>query len=448
MRMLLKKLQVRDYIGLVAASSVIRPGVAKSGMMREYIARCRNPEKRKAAHPVLLEIMPETYGVMVYQEDVIKVAHYFGGLSLGEADMLRRGMSGKFRSKEEFLKVKKIFFENCHNKKHTPALTNEIWRQIESFAGYAFAKGHSASYAVESYQSLFLKAYYPLEYMVATLNNYGGFYRPEHYLHEARMHGGRVRSIAINHSEYENCIEGNTIYLGFMMLHSFEVKYANKIVNERMKNGRFHDLDDFISRVAMPLPQLSILIKVNAFQFTGRNKRALLWEAHMKVNKVVLEEQIHTLFVSEKKTYKTPELSSNRFEDAFDEIEYYGFSLTSPFDLLVAPLQNPVLGTDLLQYVGKVVTVCGYYVAAKSTVTSKGDFMCFGTFVDTKGTPIDTVHFPKIARKYPFRGMGVYKITGKVVEEFDCLTINVSEMEKLAIVQDPRYAEESKKNSA
>ena len=113
MRMLLRKLQVDDYLGLVAASSVIRPGVAKSGMMRAYILRYRFPEKRKEAHPVMLDIMPETYGVMVYQEDVIKVAHYFGGLSLGEADMLRRGMSGKFRSREEFQKVKDLFFENC-----------------------------------------------------------------------------------------------------------------------------------------------------------------------------------------------------------------------------------------------------------------------------------------------------------------------------------------------
>jgi DNA polymerase III alpha subunit len=113
MRMLLKKLQVDTYLGLVAASSVIRPGVSKSGMMREYILRYRYPERRKDAHPVLLKIMPETYGVMVYQEDVIKVAHHFGGLTLGEADMLRRGMSGKFRSRDEFLKVKQQFFDNC-----------------------------------------------------------------------------------------------------------------------------------------------------------------------------------------------------------------------------------------------------------------------------------------------------------------------------------------------
>ena len=169
MRMLLKKLKVDTYLGLVAASSIIRPGVSNSGMMREYIVRFTDPERRQAAHPVLLDIMPDTFGVMVYQEDVIKVAHYFAVLSLGEADVLRRGMSGKFRSREEFKNVENQYFENCKARGYSLELAQDIWRQIESFAGYAFAKGHSASYAVESYQSLYLKAHYPLEYMVARL---------------------------------------------------------------------------------------------------------------------------------------------------------------------------------------------------------------------------------------------------------------------------------------
>jgi DNA polymerase-3 subunit alpha len=118
MRMLLIKLQVDTYLGLVAASSIIRPGVSQSGMMREYILRHRFPEKRKDAHPVLLDIMPDTYGVMVYQEDVIKVAHHFAGLTLAEADVLRRGMSGKFRSRAEFEKVRERFFSNCQKRGH------------------------------------------------------------------------------------------------------------------------------------------------------------------------------------------------------------------------------------------------------------------------------------------------------------------------------------------
>ena len=133
------------------------------------------------------DLMEDTYGVMVYQEDVIKVAHHFAGLTLGEADVLRRGMSGKYRSREEFQKVKEKFASNCKEKGYADQLTQEVWRQIESFAGYAFAKGHSASYAIESYQSLYLKAHYPLEFMVGVINNFGGFYKTEFYFHEARM---------------------------------------------------------------------------------------------------------------------------------------------------------------------------------------------------------------------------------------------------------------------
>ena len=229
------------------------------------------------------------------------------------------------------------------------------------------------------------------------------------------------------------------------MLESFEIKNASKIVKERQQNGLFLDLDNFIDRVPISLQQLSILIKVNAFQFTGRNKRELLWEAYMKVNKVVVEETIATLFKSEKITYKTPELSCANFEDAFDEIQYLGFPLCSPFKLLKAPVHQKIPAKDLLNYIGKMVTVYGYYVTAKRTGTSKGDLMYFGTFVDSNGDHIDTVHFPLSAKKYPFKGRGIYELTGKVSAEFDCVSIAIEKMEKLAIIQDPRYAEATKK---
>jgi DNA polymerase-3 subunit alpha len=441
MRMLLRKLQVDDYLGLVAASSVIRPGVAKSGMMREYILRYRFPEKRKEAHPVMLNIMPETYGVMVYQEDVIKVAHYFGGLSLGEADMLRRGMSGKFRSREEFQKVKDLFFENCRKTGKPEALTKEVWRQTESFAGYAFAKGHSASYAVESYQSLFLKAYFPLEYMVATLNNGGGFYRTELYVHEARMHGASILPPCVNHSYAQTIIHGTTIYLGLGFLHSLEAKVIKRITSERDSNGYFLSLDDFIDRVSISMEQIAILIKINAFQFTKRNKRELLWEAYMKINKITFKERVYTLFKAEKVTYQTPKLPNTQLEDAFDEMELLGFPLCDPFEILLTPSTHRMRVKHLSDFIGKHITIEGYLVTTKRTVTSNGKRMYFGTFLDRDGYFIDTVHFPPIAEKYKFRGKGIYSITGKLIEEFDCTSIEVTKMERLSIVEDPRYSD-------
>jgi DNA polymerase-3 subunit alpha len=440
MRMLLKKLQVDDYLGLVAASSIIRPGVSNSGMMRQYILRHRHPEKRKEAHPVLQRVMPETYGVMVYQEDVIKVAHIFGGLDLGESDMLRRGMSGKFRSREEFYKVKQKFFDNCAKRGESYEVVADVWRQIESFAGYAFAKGHSASYAVESYQSLFLKAYYPLEYMVATINNFGGFYSTELYVHEARMHNGKIEAPCINRSFIQTIIKGKTIILGFLFLQSFESKTIERILNERNNHGYFTSLDDFIERVPTSIEQISILIKINAFRFTRVNKRELLWEAHLKISKTVIQEHVINLFKTERINYSTPELPSTALENAFDEIELLGFALCNPFLLLTTETTGNLRARHLEKLAGRTIIIEGYLITIKKTKTKQGKQMYFGTFLDRDGGFLDTVHFPPIATKYPFRGKGIYKITGKVMIEFNCVNIEVLELERLAIIEDPRYS--------
>nr|WP_268123626.1 DNA polymerase III subunit alpha [Roseivirga pacifica] len=442
MRMLLKKLRVDEYLGLVAASSVIRPGVAQSGMMRQYILRFRQPEKRNDAHPKLREIMPETYGVMVYQEDVIKVAHYFAGLTLAEADVLRRGMSGKYRSREEFQKVKDKFFQNCKNLGHTLALSLDIWRQIESFAGYAFAKGHSASYAVESYQSLYLKAYYPLEYMVATINNGGGFYRVELYAHEAFMHGADVQAPCVNYSEYLCTIYGRTIFMGMGFIGELEQHTANTILNERNENGMFVSFDNFMKRVPISLDQLSLLIRIDAFRFTGLGKKELLWEAHFRLGNSKKSKPERLLFDPEVKRFRIPKLSYDRLEDAFDQIDLLGFPLCNPFDLLKEQPEQEVKAREMDQYKNSVVCMVGYLVHIKNTNTAKGKRMQFGTWLDREGRFIDTTHFPPVAARYPFMGKGIYELRGKIVEEFDFLSLEMISMRKLQYVHDPRLAEE------
>ncbi|WGK64930.1 DNA polymerase III subunit alpha [Croceiramulus getboli] len=438
MRMLLRKLEVRDYLTLVAASSIIRPGVAKSGMMREYILRHKYKERRKEAHPVLWDIMPDTYGVMVYQEDVIKVAHHYAGLDLGEADVLRRGMSGKYRSREEFLQVKAKFKSNCLARGEQEAMVDDVWRQIESFAGYAFAKGHSASYAVESYQSLFLKCYYPLEYMVATINNGGGFYRVETYVHEARMCGAQIHPPCINRSEVETIIRGSDIFLGFQHLQGFEKKNMLRILSARTE-GSFESFDDFVDRVPMSIEQMDILVRINALRTLNEDKRALLWEAYYKENTAPVNELQQEFFKVSMKDFQLPNFSIDQLEHAFDQLELLGFPLYDPFILLEQPPTSSLLASDLRSHLHRQVTIYGYLVTAKNTSTSKGDRMFFGTFLDRSGYWLDTVHFPPVAKKYPFRGKGIYRIHGKVVEEFGFLTIEVQQMERMAYVADPRF---------
>jgi DNA polymerase III alpha subunit len=127
------------------------------------------------------------------------------------------------------------YFHNCKNLGYSDDLSNEVWRQIESFSGYSFCKAHSASYAVESFQSLYLKTYFPLEFMVAVINNFGGFYNTELYIHEARMCGARIEAPCVNKSRYLTHIEGKTIYVGLIHIQSLEKEQAQQIIREREK---------------------------------------------------------------------------------------------------------------------------------------------------------------------------------------------------------------------
>jgi DNA polymerase III alpha subunit len=431
MRMLLTKLEAKTYLDLVAASSIIRPGVASSGMMREYILRFKGKPPTFKTPKHVYDILHDTFGVMVYQEDVIKVAYHFAGLTFGEADMLRRGMSGKYRGREEFQKVEKKFFDNCKAKGYPDEVTKEVWRQIESFAGYAFSKGHSASYAVESYQCMFLKTHFPLEYMVAVMNNGGGFYGLEFYVHEARQCGAAIHLPDINKSGHETCIYDRDIFLGFQLIKELETATSQKILSERHHHGNFSSLDDFMKRISISVEQLRILIRIGAFRFTGRTKKQLLWDIHAVIGSGKKTELRNELFNVNSKKFQLPELHHGKFDDAYDEIELLDFPLCSHFELLKEPLPSELCAVDLKYHLGKVVSIAGSMVTRKSTRTRKGEAMAFGTFLDKEGKWIDTTHFPAILKQHPFTGKGCYLITGKVVEEFGFYSIDVTAMKRL-----------------
>ncbi len=366
MRGLLKKLQCDNYLTLVAASSIIRPGVAKSGMMKEYIHRFHHPDKFQYIHPVMKEQLEETYGVMVYQEDVLKVCHHFAGLDLADADVLRRAMSGKFRSKKEFDRIVDKFFQNCREKGYPEEITKEVWRQIESFAGYSFSKAHSASYAVESFQSLYLKAHYPLEFMVAVINNFGGFYRTWVYFNEARRSGATIHLPCVNNSNYKTCIKGSDIYIGFVHVDSLERQMGQSIIAEREKNGPFAGLDDFVERVDAGLEQLILLIRIGAFRFTGMSKAELLWDVHQLLRRSQPNEHHQSLFRAPSRAFVLPRLEHHQVEDAYDEMELLGWPVSmTAFDLLQTPFRGEIMAREMTKYIGKKVRMVGNLVTIK-----------------------------------------------------------------------------------
>jgi DNA polymerase-3 subunit alpha len=433
MRQLIKKLHCDNYETLVAASSIIRPGVGRSGMMQQYIQRHHNPTGFEYAHPRLKEILGSTYGVMIYQEQVIQVAHEWAGLDMADADLLRRATSSKYRGKSQLPELKVKFIESCDRLGYPRPPVEDVWRQIESFADYSFCKAHSASYAVESYQSLFLKTHYPVEFAVAVINNFGGFYSREVYFYELMRAGGRVHRPCVNNSDYYTNINGVDAYVGFIHIKGFELAVAESLLRDRKTRGPYANLAQFIERTAIPAEQLDLLIRTNALRFTGKSKKQLLWEGDFLQKKNKTHSQAwQPLFRETPVSYCLPVLQAHPMEDYYDDIELLGFPVGDPFDLVDDDPSRYTPARDLAVRLGQTVTVLGYHITHKPVRTVKGDTMSFGTFLDANKEWIDTIHFPEVHARNPPRA-GFYRLTGKVVAEYGVYAIEVSHVEKVGI---------------
>ncbi|CAL1519187.1 DNA polymerase III subunit alpha [Chitinophaga sp. MM2321] len=438
MRVVLRKLSCDNYISLVAASSIIRPGVGSSGMMDQYIKRSHHPDEFQYLHPIMKDLLEETFGVMVYQEDVIKVGHYFGGLSLEDADILRRAMSGKYRGNQEMQRLENTFITNCEQKGYAPQVYLEVWRQMASFAGYSFSKAHSASFAVESYQSLFLKTYYPAEFLVAVINNFGGFYNTELYFQQLKKSGVTVKRPCVNISEELTTIADSSVYPGLGLINGIKNETIATIIAERNANGSYLHLQNFIERTSIKETQLELLIDVSALSFTGKTKKHLLWEAcllqanarsHVPASISLFgEEAVRTT------GYNLPLLLDDRLEDLYSDIENLRFTVDNIFLLVDVDLRSFVAAKELPHYVGLKVNCLGYLICTKNTYTKKDrKAMFFGTWIDSRGDWIDTVHFPAAAAAYPFQGRGFYHIYAEVTEQFGVITLTALEMTKVGV---------------
>jgi DNA polymerase-3 subunit alpha len=433
MRQLIKKLHCDNYETLVAASSIIRPGVGRSGMMQQYIYRHHNPDKFEYAHPRLKELLGSTYGVMIYQEQVIQVAHEWAGLDMADADLLRRATSSKYRGKGNLPMLKEKFFAGCARSDYPIPVVEEVWRQIESFADYSFCKAHSASYAVESYQSLFLKTHFPMEFAVAVINNFGGFYSRELYFYELRRAGANVHRPCVNNSDLYTNIQGSDAHVGFVHVKGLEQAFVERLLLDRQRSGPYTGLADLIERTGVTPEQLDLLIRVDALRFTGRTKKELLWEGDFLQKKIRLSMSLpNPLFREAPISFTLPVLPVYPLENYYDDVELLGFPVGNPFDLVDDDPARYLPARELSAHVGKTVTVFGYHITHKPVRTVKGDTMSFGTFLDSHMDWIDTVHFPPIHAAHPPQA-GFYRLTGKVLEEFGVYNLEVTRIEKAGI---------------
>jgi len=282
MRGLLKKLHVDGIDILTAASSLVRPGPSDAGMTKQFIDRYNGREKVRSLHPRLRPLLKETLGVMVYQEDVIRVVHELGGIGFGDAELLRKSMSKK-RGIEAVASYEARFIRGALERGIDEPTAEKIWEQVASFAGYAFCKAHSASYAQESYQSTYLKAHYPAAFMAAVLTNGGGFYHAEVYVNEARRMGFRVLPPDVNASSLGWTGWDDWVRAGLEDVRDLTARAAEAIVAGR-NAGPYRSVEDLFSRVSITQGEVENLIRAGAFDSLGRTRPHLLWECDLAFN--------------------------------------------------------------------------------------------------------------------------------------------------------------------
>lgn len=425
---LLKKLRTDTFEMLTAASSIIRPGVAQSGMMQAFIERFHDSSKINPPHPEMARLLRTTYGVMVYQEDVIKVAHFVGGLTLGEADLLRRAMSGKMRSRDAMHALRETFFAGCARQGLAPEVSAEIWRQMESFAGYSFCKAHSASYAVLSFQEAYLKAHYPALFLCSVLNNQGGYYRPEVYIQEARRLGLRILLPDVNTSdELHFCPDDRSIQLGFLHIKGLTDRSRQQLLRERRENGKFVDFEDFLARGGTGPEDSALLVRCGACDGFGMERPAMLVRAKLHANRghrghnapaLPLRFESFDDDLRQLRPYTAEQVTQV-------ELETFSYTVsTHVLDHFEKELRMTVKADQLDRHVGRRVHVGGWLIAAKLTRTKKGERMMFVNLDDAVGR-IDVVLFPRCFDEYAhlLRGTGPFVIYGKVVKEYEVLNL-------------------------
>ena len=455
MRGLLKKLQVDTFEMIVVASSIIRPGPADSGMLRHFLKRHHRKEDMKTVHSSLKELLKETYGIMIYQEDVIKTAEVIAGWSLSESDELRRSMSGK-RVKEPFAKYRGRFIMDAVKRGIRREEALEIWRQMEAFSGFAFCKAHSASYATISVQSAWLKAHFPAEFMAAVMSNYGGFYHASCYIEEIRRMGINILPPDVNMAEphfiAEDMERDSSVYkkntddrflgvrIGFLQIKGLTRRTLKRLLGKR-KERPFESLEDFCIRVRPNLREVESLIRCGSFDTFDYTRPQHIWRLKLFYNKI--KNNSESLFASTVKYSSAIPIVDYSIEKKLrDEFELMELTLEKhPLWIWKEAMQHHIdqfgkfiHAKDLYLHIGEKVKLVGWIISTQKTKTKAGESMQFLSCEDLTAT-YEAVFFPVVYRKFGrlIRGRGPYIIEGMVEDDFGHTPLKV---ENIIIIKD------------
>lgn len=434
-RILNLKSRADSYDLLVLNTSIIRP--ASNRFIQIYLERLHGKEY-EPLHPSLGETLAETFGVMVYQEDVVNVSHAFAGLSWATADGLRKALSKK-RPGKLLVAYFDEFVAGARARGRDDASIEKVWQMILSFAGYSFCKGHSCSYIQVAQQSAYLRANHPAEFIAAVLANGGGFYHAFAYVAEARRMNVTILPPDVNESVW-NCTGCNgTLRVGFQFIKGLSSAGATRLLAEREGNGSFRTLADLRNRTDLSAEDLRLLIKVGACDTLdgGLNRPQLLWA--LDTNHGTTHGGTRRTTASATLVTESRSLPILRDYDAVrkrrDAWALLGFCLDAhPMTLHAEELKRfrLVRSTDLAQHVGKQVLMAGMYTTGKPVRTVKEEPMQFATFDDGHGL-VECVLFPDVYREraHVLFDQGPFLFRGTVEEEWGAYTVTVKQIERL-----------------
>ncbi len=425
-RQLLKKMGRGDYEHLVIASSIIRPAANK--YIREFVQRLRGGEYT-ALHPLLGETLRETLGIMVYQEDVARVAIKVAGFSPAEADALRKILSKKDRELR-LDAYRERFFLGGAKQGVDRGTMEKLWEMILSFEGYSFCKAHSASYALVSYRLAWLKCYYPLEFLVSVINNRGGFYAPQVYLDAAMRMGAKILPPDVNESQWECTVSDGAIRIGLSWLKSIPRSFIQQIIREREAGGKYRSFFDFIHRLSPEFSRMRVLIRSGSLDSVAEGlSRPQLFLSYFHTNKN------YSLFGL------TPPVAVGDYSwrtRVLDEVRTFGLVISChpleifsgiPSKVRAMGLPRLIDSDKILKNVGRRVTIAGMLIAGKEVLTRNRSFMSFVSFEDPYSV-FETVLFPRDYERLKSKlDTGVlFLVIGKVTEELGVCTIEVQDL--------------------
>ncbi len=433
MRQLMKKAGTGDFEHLVIHSSIIRP--AANEYINEYVRRLKGGTF-EYLHPRLESILKESYGIMVYQEDVSRVAMALAGFDSTMADQLRKIISKKNKQKtlEEY---RQKFYAGARENSVETDVCDAVWKMIVSFAGYSFCKPHSASYALVSFKSAFLRAHYPEEFMAAVLSNQGGYYSPFAYLSEARRMGINILLPDINQSRIHYVGHHKTIRIGLMQIKGLGENAMKQVIADRERRGPFSSFDAFCQRVSLDPSDTERLIMAGCFDEVecSKSRPRLIWQLHLSQNRY--QKRVATTLSLFDEPEVSPDIPDYEGTTVLQqEIDTLGFLISRhPLTLYSDRLKhhNVIAARELNRYVDRRVHVLGWLITRKAVSTSKQDLMEFLSFEDTTAI-YETVFFPKVYSRFihMIRYHHPYILGGVVRSEYGAVTLHVDQIDSLA----------------